>query len=205
MSAGRVGRAGTVRLTRRTLLQHWLVLLGIDPIGLTGPPSGQVADGVSRPVRAVLDPPATTRTLSDTEMQDLVAFAEVLVEGRTLTSAERVYLVEHIEDRIRRHPGHLSTYRTTLSALGRLAGGRMARLGISERLELVAHHRLAFSQVRPGEDLGPFPEEMRTLRTRAVPDLIGGYYGSPAGWAAVGYSSFPGQCGDLTRYVRAEN
>src|SRR5438046_3647000 len=138
-------------------------------------------------------------------MQDLLAFAEVLVEGRALTPAERAYLMEHIEDRTRRHPGHLSIYRTTLSVLGRLAGGRMAHLGISQRLELVDHHHLAISQVRPGEDLGPFPEEMRTLRTRAVPDLIGGYYGSPAGWAAVGYSSFPGQCGDLTRYVRAEN
>ena len=192
-------------MTRRTLLRDLLVLLGIDPTGLTRPLSVRAADGVTQPVRAVLDPPATTGLLSSTEMQDLIAFAEVLVEGRTLTSAERAYLAEHIEDRARRHPGYLSTYRTTLSALGRLAGGRLAHLGIGERLELVTQHRLAISQVRPGEDLGPFPEEMRTLRTRAVPDLIGGYYGSPAGWAAVGYSGFPGQCGDLTRYVRAEN
>ena len=89
-------------MTRRTLLQHWLVLLGIDPTGLTRPLSGRAANGVSRPVRAVLDPPATTGLLSSTEMQDLIAFAEVLVEGKTLTSAERSYLVEHIEDRTRR-------------------------------------------------------------------------------------------------------
>jgi len=46
---------------------------------------------------------------------------------------------------------------------------------------------------------------MRAIRTRAVPDLIGGYYGSPAGWAVVGYTTFPGRCEDLTRYVRAES
>jgi len=107
------------------LLQHLLVLLGIDPTGLTSPLSGRAADGVSRPVRAVLDPPATTGLLSSTEMQDLLAFAEVLVEGRALTPAERAYLIEHIEDRTRRHPGHLSIYRTTLSALGRLADPEM--------------------------------------------------------------------------------
>ncbi len=64
---------------------------------------------------------------------------------------------------------------------------------------------LAASGVRPGEDLGRFPDEMRSLRTRAVPDLIGGYYASPAGWAAVGYDTFPGRCGELTRYTRPES
>jgi hypothetical protein len=37
-----------------------------------------------------------------------------------------------------------------------------------------------------------------------VPDLIRGYYESAAGWALVGYSTFPGQCGDLASYTRAE-
>jgi hypothetical protein len=42
------------------------------------------------------------------------------------------------------------------------------------------------------------------VRTRVIPDLIEGYWGSPAGWAAVGYEAFPGRCGDLTRYTRSE-
>jgi len=42
------------------------------------------------------------------------------------------------------------------------------------------------------------------VREKAVPDLINGYWRSPAGWAAVGYGVFPGRCGDLTRYTRPE-
>ncbi len=91
-----------------------------------------------------------------------------------------------------------------MRTLERLAGRRLASLEIQQRTELIARHRLAVSLVRPDEDLGPFPEEVRTLRTRIVPDLIGGYYNSPAGWAAVGYDTFPGRCGDLTRYGRSE-
>ena len=45
---------------------------------------------------------------------------------------------------------------------------------------------------------------MRIVRTRAVPDLIGGYYGSPAGWAVVGYQSFPGRCGDCPLHPPGE-
>src|SRR2546422_7827598 len=31
----------------------------------------------------------------------------------------------------------------------------------------------------------------------ALPIFLAGYYGSPAGWAVVGYATFPGRCGDL--------
>ena len=172
-----------------------LLVLGIDAAGLMA----------RLPAGAALDLPSKTGTLSSAEMEDLIAFAEVLVEGRTLTPAERGSLVEHIEERTRRTQGHLSIYRTTVSTLERLGGRRFASLEIRERIQLVARHRLAAAEVWPGEDLGPFPKEMRTLRTRAVPDLIGGYYGSPAGWAAVGYETFPGRCGDLTRYTRQES
>ena len=92
-----------------------------------------------------------------------------------------------------------------VSTLQRLAGRRFASLEIRERAELIGRHRLTASHVWPGEDLGPFPEEMRALRMRIVKDLIGGYYGSSAGWAVVGYQTFPGRCGDLTRYTRAES
>jgi hypothetical protein len=193
-------------MTRRSFLRRAILILGIHAAGLLGgESSGRAGNAVSGSVRDVLDPPSKSGTLSRAEMEDLVAFAEVLVEGRTLTSAERGYLLEHIEDRTRRRPEYLTLYRTAVSTLDRLAGRRVASLNIRKRIELVARYRLAASEVWPGENLGPFPEQMRTLRTRAVPDLIGGYYGSPAGWAAVGYETFPGRCGDLTRYVRQDS
>ena len=190
-----------VEVTRRSILQRLLLLAGIDPAGLVGCASGRAAG----PFPTALDPPSTPGALSSVELEDLIAFAEVLVESRTLTRAERGYVVEHVEDRIRRSPEHLSLYRTTVRTLERLAGQRFSNLEIRERIEFAARHRLTDQRVLPGEDLGPFAEEVRALRTRAVGDLIEGYYRSPAGWAVVGYATFPGRCGDLTRYTRPES
>lgn len=176
-------------MTRRRLLQRLFVILGIDASGLLSRVSGAAAE---------------TGKLSGAELEDLVAFAEVVVEGRTLAREERRYLEEHIEDRTARRPGYLASYQAAVRTLERLGGRRVASLEIQQRIDLVARHRLAVTLVRPGEELGPFAEDVRTLRTRTVPDLIAGYYNSPAGWAAVGYDTFPGRCGDLTRYVRSE-
>ena len=187
-------------MTRRSLLQRLLLIVGTDPVGRMG----GVQERVEVPVPAVLDVPSKPGTLSSAQLEDLVAFAEVVVEGRTLTPAERGYVVEHIEDRTRRSPEHLSLYRTTVSTLQRLAGRRVASLDIRERIELVARHRLGDSRGSSEKDLGPFAEDLRALRKRAVRDLIEGYYRSPAGWAVVGYTAFPGRCGDLTRYTHPE-
>jgi hypothetical protein len=133
-------------------------------------------------------------------MEDLVAFGEVLVEGRTLAPAERRYLVEHIEGQTTRSPDYLSLYRTAVSTLDRVAGRRFATLEVRERIDLIARHRLAAAR-GVGEEV---PDDVLALRLRAVPDLIRGFYGSPAGWAVVGYDSFPGRCGDQARYARPE-
>jgi hypothetical protein len=176
-------------MTRRSLLGWLFGLLGLDAAGVLRPPPGITAD---------------TARLTGAELEDLVAFAEVVVEGRALASAERQALVEHIEDRVARRSGALELYRTAVRTLERVGGRRMAGLEVPERLALVGRHRLAVALVRPSEDLGPLADDVRALRTRVVPDLIGGYYNSAAGWAAVGYATFPGRCGDLTRYSRPE-
>jgi len=141
--------------------------------------------------------------LSTTETEDLVAFGEVVVEGRALTLAERRHLVEHIEDRAKRSPEYLSRYRAAASTLVGMAGRRFAGLEISERIDLIARHGLAGRGVQPADDLD-LSAKTRVLRTRVAPDLIRGYYGSVAGWAVVGYQTFPGRCGELTRYTRPE-
>jgi hypothetical protein len=184
-------------MIRRSLLRQALLILGVDLVGMIGCVSRRAADGFSPQVRAS-DPRSN---LSRAEIEDLVAFGEVLVEGRTLGAAEQAYLVEHIEDRARRSSGTLAAYRTMVGTLERLAGGRFASLEIDERIGLVARHRLATSQVWPGEALAP----ARIPRTRIVHELIRSYYDSAAGWAVVGYQAFPGRCGALTRYTRPED
>jgi hypothetical protein len=188
-----------VAVTRRNLIRRVLLIVGMAPAWLIGCASRWVA-GPSESNEPAPDSPSGSRRLSSVEVADLVAFGEVLVEGRTLAPAGRRYLVEHVEERSARSPEYLALYRTAVSILDRVAGRRFATLEVPERIDLVTRHRLAATQAR-GETLS---EEMRALRTRVVPDLIRGYYGSPAGWAAVGYDQFPGRCGDLARYTHPE-
>ncbi len=134
-----------------------------------------------------------------------MAFGEVLVEGRVLPPGDRRHLLDHIGYRVSRDPYYLSLYRTTVGLINRLAGSRFSSLGVPQRVEVMTRHRLTSARVVPDEALGLNPDDMREVRTRAVPDLIGGYYNSPAGWAAVGYGAFPGVCSDLVRYTRPES
>jgi hypothetical protein len=130
-----------------------------------------------------------------------VSFAGVLVEGRILPPIEASHLVNHIQDRVTREPDYLSLYRRAVTLVNRLAGARFSSLDLGQRIALVTRYRLISTPISPDEVLGPFADDARDIRTRAVPDLIGGYYGSPAGWAAVGYDAFPGRCADLARYT----
>ena len=179
-----------MRLTRRSLILGVAAALGFDPSGVPRSPGGR-ADAAA--------------ALSRPQVEDLVAFAEILVGDGPLPPAERDYLVEHIERRTTQGGGYyLELYRTSVGLLERLAGARFSSLDFARRLALITHYRLSSSTVRPEDTLGRFPREVREVRTRAVPDLIGGYYASPAGWAIVGYSAFPGTCGDLARYTSSE-
>jgi hypothetical protein len=135
----------------------------------------------------------------------LLAFGEIVVEGRSLPAAERGYLASYIEERAEEASGYYRTnYRTAVDLLNRLAGSPFSSLDFDQRIALVVLHHLTSSRVLPDEDLGPFPEDVRAVRTQVVPDLIRGYYGSPAGWAVVGYDTFPGRCGNLARYTGPE-
>jgi len=187
-------------VTRRTILQRLFLLIGIDAAGLIGCMSGRGA----HPVPAVVGEASEPGVLSNSDLEALVAFAEVLVNDRHLSAAERGYLVQHLEDRTAQSAEYVTLYRMTARTLDRLAGRRFSSLDLRERVEFVERHHLGDPRVSPDEDLGPFTDDVRTVRKRAASDLIAGYYASPAGWAAVGYATFPGRCGDLTRYTRPE-
>jgi len=137
-------------------------------------------------------------------MANVVAFGEILVNGGTLPSFESGYLVDHVEDRTRRVPGFLKLYRTTAEYLDGLGGAPFATLTPDERARLMIEHRLTVAEIRTRELLVPFSHARVTVRALTVPDLMLGYFSSPAGWAVVGYETFPGRCGDLTRYTRPE-
>jgi hypothetical protein len=152
---------------------------------------------------AITRPPSPSSRLSAVEMRTLLAYGDLLVEGRALSASERGYLTEHIEDSARRSEDMRERYKRAARLLDRLAGRRFWALGLEGRRALVTRHRLDSRPVS-GEDRAPSDEEILAVRTRVIPDLIEGYWSSPAGWAAIGYTTFPGRCGDLDRYTRPE-
>jgi len=188
-------------VTRRGLVRGLLLILfGCDP-------AGRLRRFGWRTPYATAGPPAAAyglelpEPLSSPELEDLVSFAGVLVEGRILSPIEAGNLVDHVQGRVTREPNYLSIYRRAVMLVNRLAGGRLSSLSIDQRVELVSRYRLISAPVSPDENLGPFPDEALNVRTFVVPDLIGSYYRSPAGWAVVGYDAFPGMCADLARYT----
>ena len=171
--------------TRRTLLQGLVVALGGDQARLL----------------AWLAPGAAVSTpLSSADLDDLVAFAGVLVAGAELPEVEGGHVREHIQEQERAGASvQVKAYRTTVQVLARLGGARFAALDLPARLALVRRHDLGRSVERPGDG-----DDTRVIRARVVADLISAYYGSPAGWAVVGYAAFPGRCGALERYTRPD-
>jgi hypothetical protein len=155
-------------------------------------------------VRPQLDASSPTGALPDRERDTLVAFGESLAVGRRFSPAERRAFIEEVDDQTRTTPGQLAVYRMTAGLLDRLTRESFATLDIRDRAELLARHALTSYPVRTRECLLAFRRQELAVRALATPALIVAYYRSAAGWAVVGYDTFPGRCGDPLRYTRAE-
>ena len=190
-------------MRRRRALEILLAVLGVLVLLAWWRPAW-LAGAMARRLTPRLDRASPTGSLSPHETENIVAFADVVVTGRALGPEERGYVVEHVAEQTGRAPGYLSLYRATSSLLDSLAGQRFSGLDRPLREDLVARHDLGNPDVRVRELFWPFRRGAQRVRALAVPDLIAGYHASPAGWALVGYTVFPGRPGDLVRYTRAE-
>lgn len=191
-------------MNRRLLLQALLLSLWSRAAAAAHGLTGRRRVAGERLALVTDEPASQSPTLSPAEIESLLAFGEVLVGDRALSPAERRYLAGHIEDWAQNLPGQLSDYRTAVRLLERLAGKPFSSLEIADRIRLLGRYRLDARVLPRGEDPERFGREVQLVRTNVVTALIEGYWGSPAGWAAVGYEIFPGRCGDLGRYTRPE-
>ena len=191
-------------MTRRFLLLGFLLGLSSKLVAAAQQLADGFRSGGERAPGNTDDANSRSSALSSAETENLVAFGEVLVGSRSLSPDERRDLAEHLEETARRSPDQVRYYRDAARLLDRLAGRGFAGLTITERAELVGRYRLDVRLASPGADPLSSRSEARMIRARVVPDLIRGYWASPAGWAAVGYTAFPGRCGDLDRYTRPE-
>lgn len=192
-------------MTRRKLIQSlFLFFLLITGYMVFFERSKWLKKVASRLLKPQLDSSAQTGKLSQTEMETLVACAEVLVKGKTLTTSEREYLIDHIDYRSQNTRGYYPLYRMTTKLLDRLAKAQFSTLKQHDRTALMVRHRLTSHDIRKWEYFLPFNQLELAARLYVVPDLIVGYYQSPAGWAVVGYKTFPGRCSNLIRYTLPE-
>src|SRR2546422_3125076 len=111
----RLSGSRALTMTRRALIQGLFVAIAVDVVGVLGWLWRRAAEGAGGAVPILRGAKPETATLSSHEINDLVAFAEVLVEGRSLAAIERQHLVDHIEYRVSRDPDYLSLYRTTVT------------------------------------------------------------------------------------------
>jgi hypothetical protein len=123
------------------------------------------------------------------------------VDDRALSTEARRDLAAHLAGSAREDAAQRVRYASTARLLDRLAGRRFATLDLATRREIVERHRLHHRAVAAAEQPGSDTDE---VRANVVPDLIRAFWNSPAGWAVVGYSAFPGRCSDLARYTAAE-
>jgi hypothetical protein len=142
---------------------------------------------------------AEPSSLAPTELDTLLAFGEVVVDEPARGAAARALLAEAIEDALRRDPARVASYRAAARLLERLAGRALADLDAADRRALLARHRLDARRIGDDESV---TDDARFVRAGLLPELIGAYWRSAAGWAVVGYATFPGRCGDLVRYTR---
>ena len=159
---------------------------------------------ILRIIKPQLKSSAQSGILTKKEKETIIAFAEVLVKEKSLSIEERNYISEHIDYRTQNTPGYLSVYRQTASLLNRLTKFQFPALNLNDRVTAVLPYHLISHHVRAWEYLNPFQRQELTIRTYVVPDIIKGFYSSPAGWALVGYDIFPGRCSNLFRYTHSE-
>lgn len=192
-------------MTRRDLLQTLGVVLR-GALALLFPAcAGRREAAVTGSSAPLLETPSSTAKLLANETENLVALAEVLVQGRPLSPSEREELVEAVNERTLIAPGYLQLYRLTASFLDQLVNTRFSHLSLPERTEVVLRHRLVPDSERETSSRPlSLSEPEDAVRRVAVRELIACYYRSPAGWALVAYKSFPGRCGDLLRYTHPE-
>lgn len=159
---------------------------------------------ILRIIKPRLKSSSQTGILSNGEKETIIAYAEVLVKEKGLTIEERKYITEHIDYRTQNTPGYLSLYRSTASLLNRLTKSNFPALDLNERVTAVISNHLISHHVKGWEYLNPFQRQELTIRVYVVPDIIKGFYSSPAGWAVVGYEKFPGICSNLFLYTQSE-
>lgn len=158
-----------------------------------------------------LDRRAATGRLTSDELNCIGALAETLVPEDETSGAGPSWVREFVDGRTSRVPGWLPEYRAAADLLDRYARElrpgvrRFADLAAGEREVVLQRHfdtdslgdRVWFRLESASEE-GVLKERCRQL---VMKDLLVNFYGSPGGWAVIGYTNYPGVPGDPREYT----
>jgi Gluconate 2-dehydrogenase subunit 3 len=190
----------TERLARRRFLRS----LALAPVVGTLAVSGLGSAGLTSRIRKPFQPRLRNSprgSLRDDEFRNIAAFGEVLIPADDTPGVDEAWVRDYVDRQTTARAGWLEEYRSAASLLDRLASEAGQRepfstLPFSVRDSIV---RQSF----PGN--GTFAQWVFQLSICTTPgrqkmrawtlvarDLIDGFYGSPGGWAVIGYTNYPG-------------
>ncbi len=156
-----------------------------------------------------LDRRSPTGTLSEGELTTVIALAEVLLPADESPGATADWVRSHVDARTNRAPGFLAAYREAAQLLDAwsVVGGGTAFAALAP----AAREAVLLRELGPeGPDShGTAQLGLRSAQTvskarvwqHVVQDLIVAFFRSPAGWAVVGYTNFPGVPGEPLAYT----
>ncbi len=150
-----------------------------------------------------LDPSSAPGPLSRRDVDTVLAYADVLLSDTGVSAAARVDLEGHVRDRCQHEPGYRDAYRLAVTVLDDAAGGEFASRPFDERRRIVHRRNLHRHDVRARDWLWTVDRRGLAVRALAARDLVAGFFLSSAGWALLGYETFPGRCRNLSDYTRA--
>jgi hypothetical protein len=169
-----------------------LAVWRFDPVGLTS--------RIRKPFQPRLRN-SPRGSLRDDEFRNIAAFGEVLIPVDDTPGADEAWVRDYVDRQTTARAGWLEEYRSAANLLDRLASEAGQKEPFST-LPFPVRDRIV-SQNFPGNgtlaqwtfDLSICTaagrQKMRAW-TLVARDLIDGFYGSPGGWAVIGYTNYPG-------------
>ena len=157
------------------------------------------------PLHLRLDTSYPLGSLSEQEMQTIIALAETLFPSDIKTPD--FFVKQYVNTQTKNKKGYLKAYRESIALLNIEAKNLFGENKIFYGLALLDRNKVLDNLLgfykknnykeRTRERLEKIfvSERVRVLRSFVIKPLLKAFYESPYGWAVVGYDSFPGHPG----------
>jgi len=151
--------------------------------------------------------------LSEEELKNMIALGEVLIPPDETPGADEGWIRSYVNTKTENDPGYLREYQTATELLDQMAkeltmeSKHFWELSTSSRDSLLIEHfstNSLFRKILIRLHFIPLQGKSKLhLYNFVLRELIQDFYSSPAGWAVVGYTNYPGVPGNPREYTEA--